>query len=92
MVVAFGDKLAALALELAKEMTAWLTCSIDVQAAKHIMRNSLIDDIGGGGTPEQVSRMRQQLKQDGTYTGTLPKVLGMVGFKAKALVTSHTQL
>merc|ERR1711867_179074 len=33
------------------------------------MRNSLVDDIGGGGTEEEVDRMRG-VKKDGVYSGT----------------------
>ena len=47
-VVAFGDKPAALALELAKELTASLAMDLDPLAACQLTRNSLVDDVGGG--------------------------------------------
>merc|ERR1712101_41906 len=74
LVVAFGDRPAALALELGKEMAANNAKQLDPQAARQLMRNSLVDDIGGGGTEEEVDRMRGE-KRDGAYTGTLPRVL-----------------
>ena len=86
-VVAFGDRPAALALELAKELAAEKARELDPQAARQLTRNSLVDDVGGGGTEDQVSRMRGVLGEEG-YSGTLPKMLGQCGFKAKALVRS----
>ena len=49
-VVAFGDMPAALALELAKELMAELGRSIDPMASLQLLRNSYVDDVGGGGT------------------------------------------
>ena len=89
-VVAFGDKPAALALELAKELAASRAQDIDVMAAAQMTRNSLVDDVGGGGSQEDVVRMRGK-KLDQGYTGTLPRVLECGGFKAKALVCSGTR-
>merc|ERR1712101_78939 len=48
-VVAFGDMPAALALELAKELMAELGQGIDSMAAEQLLRNSYVDDVGGGG-------------------------------------------
>merc|ERR1711867_50385 len=57
-VVAFGDRPAALALELGKELASEKAKAIDPQAAHKLMKNSLVDDIGGGGLHEEVERMR----------------------------------
>ena len=89
--VAFGDKPAALALELAKELAAQIAWRVDPLAAAQLLRNSLVDDVGGGGTTLEICRMRGEKNEDATYTGTLPKMLDMVGFKAKALVASGTR-
>ena len=45
-----------------------------------------MDDAGGGGSWDEVQRMRGSKREDGSYSGTLPKVLEMGGFRAKALV------
>ena len=50
----FGDKPAALALELAKELRARVAAPLDAMASKQLMRNSLVDDVGGGGSAEDV--------------------------------------
>ena len=89
-VVAFGDKPAALALELAKELAASRAQGIDAMAAHQMTRNSLVDDVGGGGSQEDVARMRGVKSEDG-YSGTVPRVLECGGFRAKALVCSGTQ-
>ena len=44
-VVAFGDMPAALALELANELGQ----AVDPMAADQLLRNSYVDDVGGGG-------------------------------------------
>ena len=86
-VVAFGDRPAALGLELAKELVKERGKGVDAQAAHQLVKNSLVDDVGGGGTEAEVRRMRGEL-QDGKYSGTVPKMLGACGFRAKALVRS----
>ena len=89
-VVAFGDVPAALALELAKELVAESARAVDPQAAVQLTRNSLVDDIGGGGTRMEVNRMRGERSEAG-YSGTVPKVLESCGFRAKALVASGSR-
>ena len=56
-VVAFGDRPAALALELAKEMAARIRRDLDALAAEQLLRHSYMDDKGGGGSHEDVRRM-----------------------------------
>ena len=89
-VVAFGDVPAALALELAKELVAESAKAVDPQAAAQLTRNSLVDDIGGGGTRQEVDRMLGEKEESG-YTGTVPEVLESCGFRAKALVASGSR-
>ena len=91
-VVAFGDMPAALALELAKELMAELGREVDPMAAIQILRNSYVDDVGGGGTAADIARMRGERTEEGHYTGTIPVMLSEAGFKAKALVPSGTSI
>ena len=88
--MAFGDTPAALALCLGLEMTFDKARSLDPQAADQLTRNSLANNIGGGGSREDVERMRG-LKTEEGYTGTVPHVIACGGFKAKALVPSGAQ-
>ena len=56
-----------------------------------IMLSSYVDDCLGGGSPEQVVRMkgeRVSLGGEVYYTGTLAQILGPCGFKAKAYISS----
>merc|ERR1711867_372472 len=91
-VVAFGDMPAALALELAKELMAELGQAVDPMAAEQMLKNSYVDDVGGGGEDVDLERMRGDRMEDGTYTGTIPTILSQAGFKAKALVPSGTDV
>ena len=91
-VVAFGDMPAALALELAKELMAELGQSVDPLASLQLLRNSYVDDVGGGGTESEVDRMRGERGEDGSYLGTVPVILQQAGFRAKALVPSGTRI
>merc|ERR1712101_41726 len=59
-------------------------------AARQLTRNSLVDDVGGGGSQEDVQRMRGD-KVDGSYTGTITELLGQCGFRAKAIVSSGSE-
>ena len=63
-VVAFGDKAAALALELAKELVASLANPLDPHAARQLTRNSMVEDVGGGGSEEDMRRMRARVYRD----------------------------
>merc|ERR1711867_169601 len=88
--VTFGDDPAAAALELAKRRAARDATEIDELAARQLVCATYVDDAGGGGTPEEVARMRGERLETGEYTGTLPRVLAMGGFVAKALISSGT--
>ena len=84
----FGDACASLGLELGKELTASLGKSIDAQAAEQLVKDSFVDDVGGGGTKSDVLRMRGIKDSLGEYSGTVPQMLAKGGFRAKALIMS----
>ena len=84
----FGDQLAALILELAKNWAAKLGLDLDQEAVLVLQLSSYVDDILGGGSPEQVTRYTGKRLEDGTYTGTLPQILAKVGMHPKVLVRS----
>ena len=77
-------------LELGKKITADLGRSIDPQACNLLQEAMFVDDFLGGGSPEEVQRMRGRAEkdQDGkvTYTGTLSQILSTTGFQTKAQV------
>ena len=51
-----------------------------------------MDDVGGGGSSLDVARMRGVREEQGSYSGTVTKLLSTAGFWAKALVMSGTQV
>ena len=85
--VTFADVLASLILELTKKMRAELGRDIDPDAVEVILESTYVDDTLGGGTPEQVQRFTGTRLDDGTYTGTLPKILSKVGLHPKVLIS-----
>ena len=88
-VMTFGDQLAALILELAKNMAATLGQTTDPEAVDLLENSTYVDDICGGGSQEQVDRFKGYKNEDGTYSGTLPTILSNVGLKTKVMVQSH---
>ena len=87
----FGDQLAALILELAKNLAAQLGQEVDPEAVLLLLTSTYVDDICRGGTEEQVNRMQGVKHEDGTYSGTLPAILANVGLKTKVIVRSGEQ-
>ena len=79
-------------MELAKKITAERGMEIDQEARKQIIEAMYVDDYLGGGSPEDVQRMRgeTQVTKDGKqiYTGTLSQILSTTGFQTKAQVVS----
>ena len=57
MVVTFGDQLASLILELCKNRAAELGWQLDPEAADLLKNSMYVDDLCGGGSPEQVARL-----------------------------------
>ena len=53
-VMTFGDQLAALILELSKNIAAEHGNSVDPEAVALLISSTYFDDICGGGSPEQV--------------------------------------
>ena len=77
-------------MELAKKWTAAMGAPIDEIASELILEAMYVDDFLGGGSAEEVDRMRGEKLVDAegnvTYTGTMSKILSTTGFQAKAQV------
>ena len=86
--VHFGDCCAATQLEVAKDMVADEGRDIDPLAADRIKEDTYVDDGVTGGTVEEVARFKGVKSADGTFTGTIPQILGNGNFKMKAMVHS----
>ena len=86
--VAFGDIPAANLLEIGRNLTADEGWEIDPIAARKIKDDSYVDDNVGGGTTEEVKRMKGSRLADGTFTGTMRQILDKGGLKMKVIVSS----
>ena len=86
-VVTFGDQIAGLVLELVKKLAAELGRTIDSEACDQILYRTYVDDGAGGGSRCQVERFRGKLV-NGSFDGTLPTILGLVGLSLKVMVAS----
>ena len=86
--VHFGDRCAACQLEVSKDLIADKFEDIDPEAAQRIKDDCYVDDGVTGGTKEQVERFIGEKYSDGTFSGTIPQILGRGGFKLKAIVRS----
>ena len=71
----FGDGCASLGLELGKEKTAELGSYIDPLAAEQLVKDSFVDDVGGGGTRIDVLRMRGTKDSLRNCSGMVPMIL-----------------
>ena len=58
MVMTFGDQLAPLILELAKNMAAHEGRDVDPEAVEVLVTSTYVDDVCGGGTKAQVDRFK----------------------------------
>ena len=87
----FGDKAAALLLEVAKKWVAQEGGNIDPMAAEHIRDKLYVDDGFAGGLEVDVKRMVGDLKENGGYDGTVTRILETCGLKVKfmAACPSH---
>ena len=87
----FGDKPATTALEVVKRKVADLGVSID-PAASEMIKDGYSDDGVAGGEDEDVDRMMGERVDPTTgesiYEGTVPKIVGLGGFKIKYMVRS----
>ena len=88
MVMTFGDQLAALILELAKNIAADEGRDEDPEAVEILITSTYVDDLCGGGTQAQVDRFKGTKLPDGSYSGTLPRILSNVGLNTKVVVQS----
>ena len=52
----------------------------------------MVDNNGEDGTLGDMKRMRGEHMEDGSYMGTVSRVLSMAGFRSKALVPSRTKV
>ena len=87
-VVHFGDRCAACQLEVAKDLIADEFEEIDPEAAQRIKDDTYVDDGVTGGNKLQVDRFIGEKCPDGSFSGTISKMLGKGGFKVKAIVRS----
>ena len=83
----FGDVAAGLVLEVAKRCVAELGREIDPVAAQQLADYSYVDDNLMGGSPEDVERMRGT-RVDGSYTGTVPRILAKGAMQVKFMAVS----
>ena len=90
MVVTFGDRQAAVILEIVIRRTCTMFGSIDLDAAFKLYNDRMADDITTGGEAEEVNRYIGDLVE-GTQerTGTMPRIMEKGGLKIKALTKSY---
>ena len=86
--VAFGDVPAANCLEIGRNITADEGYDIDPIAATKIKKDSYVDDMVTGGTAAEVKRMKGEKLADGTYSGTMTRILNLGKLKLKVIVTT----
>ena len=90
--VGMGDISAAAFLELAKAKASERGKTVDILLAEQLISMSYVDDGLVGGTLQDLLRMRGDIiwGEDGkpTFTGTLPLVVGEIGFQAKNFTIS----
>ena len=83
LVMAFGDKIAATALECAKKKIADLGEEIDKDAAARIRSDLYVDDGVSGGSLEEVERFIGTKDESGKYVGTLQQIFSKGNFTIK---------
>ena len=92
MKMAFGDRPAGCALEVAKQMVYEAGISICLKTAEIMSRGSYVDDSSGGGTTEDVDYLIGKVSVDGdgvySYSGTVAQILALGGFKPEVMVHS----
>ena len=84
----FGDKPAAIGLDVAKKLVAEAGRDID-EAAVEMIKRDYVDDGVGGGNEEDVDRlMGEKVDSDGriTYDGTVPRIMRKGGFQIKIMI------
>ena len=87
IVVSFGDRPAAVLLEICIKRTIELFGHLDPEVAMKILRDRFVDDIATGGSLEQVLRyMGAENKETLQCDGTMPTILGKGGLLLKVIV------
>ena len=86
--VAFGDLPAANFLEIGRNMTADAGVDIDPEASRKLNRDSYVDDNLSGGSFEAVKRMKGHKLGNGSFSGTMTKILDIGKLKAKTYVST----
>ena len=86
----FGDRPAAVGLEVAKAKVADAGQHLDGEAAAMLKKGYVDDGIGGGGS-ETVNRLIGEETYDATmgkatYTGTVSQIMSLGGFKIKYMI------
>ena len=86
--VAFGDFPAANFLEIGRDITADAGVEIDPEATKKIKEDSYVDDCISGGSVDAVERMKGVKLADGSFSGSMTKILQIGKLKIKTIVSS----
>ena len=86
--MSFGDRLAALFLEIAMRRTAEMNKCIDPVAAVHITEDRYVHDLLIGGTPVEVTRFTGKESENFQQDGTIPQILSKGSRKLKVMVPS----
>ena len=68
--------------------------NIDVEEVKEdsikLLKDTYVDDGTTCGTKKQVDRMLGSKMEDGSYSGTIPRMMKKVGLKLKTIITSKS--
>ena len=92
MVVAFGDKIAAVLLQIAIRLTSELYREIDLVASHKLLNDMFVDDLVSGGELTEVLRfMGNRDKDTGKRNGTMVQILERGGLYLKAMQKSRDQ-
>lgn len=84
--VAFGDCPAGNFLEIGRNLTAEVNKHHDPVASGKVARDTYVDDGVTGGSKAEVARMKGHRLGNGSYSGTLAKILGKL--KMKVIITT----
>merc|ERR1712239_61014 len=98
--VQFGDHPAAAIMTIAVERAAETyqevahDLNIDVEEVKEdsikLLKDTYVDNGMTGGTKKQVDRMLGSKMEDGSHSGTIPRMMKKVGLRLKTIVTSKS--
>ena len=87
VVVSFGDRPAAVLLEICIRKTVDLFGTIDPEAALKILKDRFVDDLASGGNRSQVERyMGNEDEETLQCDGTMPSILRKGGLTLKVMV------